>query len=76
MIVVRNMTSGLNEANDDGRKAYSVNIQVKAPSSASCAFCWFVLTTYPDLKGMNERDGSTFRAHLQQEHGLKGEIQP
>ena len=59
-----------------GRKAYAVNIQVKAQSSTSCAFCWFVMTTYPTLGGMPERDSSTFRAHLEKSHGLRGEIQP
>jgi len=69
--------SGQNATDDGnkGRKAYSVNIQVKAQSSTSCSFCWFVLTLYPTLKGMTERDSTTFRLHLQKEHGLRGEIQ-
>jgi len=71
------MSDGQNPANGGigGSKAYSVNIQVKAPSSTSCSFCWFILMTYPTLKGMTERDGSTFKTHLQKEHGLKSEIQ-
>ena len=71
------MSDGQNPANpvNHGRKAYSVNIQVKTPSSTSCSFCWFILTTYPTLKGMTERDSSTFKSHLQKEHGLREEIQ-
>ena len=73
---VRNMSDGQNPADEGngGRKAYSVNIQVKAQSSTSCSFCWFVVTLYPTLKGMTDRDQSTFRAHLQKTHGLKEEI--
>jgi hypothetical protein len=72
------MNNGQNSAGEGflGRKAYSASIQVKAQSSTSCAFCWFVLTLYPTLTGMTERDGATFRAHLEKEHGLRQEIQP
>ena len=71
------MTNGQSAAGDDlgGRKAYSVNVQVKAQSSTSCSFCYFVLTLYPTLKGMTDRDTETFKSHLQQVHGLKNEIQ-
>jgi hypothetical protein len=59
-----------------GKKAYSVNIQAKAQSSTTCSFCWFVLTIYPTLKGMTERDSTTFKTHLEKEHGLREEIHP
>ncbi len=59
-----------------GRKAYSASIRVTVPSSTSCSFCWFVLKLYPTLKGMTDRDTTTFRAHLQKVHGLKNEIEP
>jgi len=39
-----------------------------------CSFCWFVLSTYPTLKGMSENDKTKFRIHLELEHGLKPEI--
>jgi len=70
------MTHGQNAA-DDGlgeRKAYSVSVHVKAQSSTSCSFCYFVLTLYPTLKGMMDRDTVTFKSHLQQAHGLREEI--
>ncbi len=72
------MSDGQNAADDGkgGRKAYSVNIQVKAQSSTSCSFCWFVLNLYPTLKGMTESDSTTFKAHLHKVHGLRDEIQP
>ena len=71
------MSDGQNAANESnvGRKAYSVNIQAKAQSSTSCSFCWFVITLYPTLKGMKERDETTFKAHLQKAHGLRDDIQ-
>jgi len=71
------MTNGQNAAGDGlgGRKAYSVNIHVKAQSSTSCSFCYFVLTLYPTLKGLTDRDTATFKSHLQQAHGLMDEIQ-
>ena len=70
------MTDGQNPANDGngGRKTYSVHVHAKAQSSTSCSFCWFVLTLYPTLEGMTERDNTTFRAHLQKSHGLEPEI--
>ncbi len=76
IVAVRNMSDGQNAADQGigGKKAYSVNVQVKAQSSTSCSFCWFVLTLYPTLKGMTERDTTTFQAHLKQVHGLKDEI--
>ena len=72
------MSDAKNAANEGngGRKAYPVNIRVKAPSSTSCSFCWFVLKLYPTLKGMTDRDTATFRAHLEKVHGLGDEIQP
>jgi hypothetical protein len=77
MITVRNMSDGQNPASEGngGKKAYSVNVQVKAQSSTSCSFCWFIVSAYPTLKGMTERDNTTFKAHLQKEHGLREEIQ-
>jgi len=71
------MSEGQNAADEGigGRKAYAVNVQVKAQSSTSCSFCWFVMTLYPTLKGMIERDDATFKSHLRQAHGLKDEIQ-
>ena len=70
------MSNGQNAADGHGgaRKAFSVDIQAKAQSSTSCSFCWFVLTLYPSLKGMTERDSTTYRAHLQKSHGLEKEI--
>jgi hypothetical protein len=72
------MSNGQNPTNggNGGRKAYSVNIQVKAHSSTSCSFCWFVLNLYPTLEGMTARDTTTYRAHLQKAHGLRDDIQP
>lgn len=78
MLAVSNMIDGQNMP-DDGkgkRNTYAVNLQAKSPSSASCSFCWFVLTTYPSLRGMTESDSATFRSHLEKEHGLRQEIQP
>jgi hypothetical protein len=71
------MTHGQNASDDGlgGRKVYSVNVQVKAQSSTSCSFCYFVLTLYPTLKGMTDRDTATFKSHLQHTHGLTDEIQ-
>ncbi len=72
------MNDGHNPASEGigGRKAYSVNVHAKAQSSTSCSFCWFVLTLYPTLKGMTDRDSTTFKAHLEKEHGLREEIRP
>jgi tryptophan 2,3-dioxygenase len=58
------------------RKVYTAKVQAKAHSSASCSFCWFVLTVYPTLKGMTPRDSDTFREHLMKAHGLKQDIAP
>jgi hypothetical protein len=57
-------------------KVYSAKVEAKAQSSTSCAFCWFVLTIYPSLKGMTARDEATFTEHLKKAHGLKQEIAP
>jgi len=59
----------------DGRKIFAANVQVKAASSTSCAFCWFVMGIYPTLGGMVEKDSDTYRLHLQKSHGLRQEIQ-
>ncbi len=77
IIAVRDMSDGQDAADQGlgGKKAYSVNVQVKAQSSTSCSFCWFVLTLYPTLKGMTDRDTTTFQSHLRQAHGLNDEIQ-
>ena len=77
MTDVSNMSIGQNAANrkGDGKKTFAADIQVKAQSSTSCTFCWFVMTIYPTLKGMIEKDSDTFRLHLQTAHGLKPEIQ-
>lgn len=77
IIDVNDMSNGPTTA-DEGegaRKAYSVSVQVKAQSNTSCSFCWFVLTLYPTLKEMTERDGATFKSHLRHAHGLRDEIQ-
>jgi len=71
------MSNGKTPANETGgRKTYSVKLQVKAPSSTSCAFCWFVINLYPTLTSMSERDHTTYRSHLEKSHGLRPEIQP
>jgi hypothetical protein len=76
---VRNMSDDQNAANErnGGKKVYAVNIQAKAKaqSSTSCSFCWFVLTLYPTLKGMTDRDSTTFKMHLEKAHGLRKEIE-
>ena len=74
---VRNMSQGQTPTDDGkgGRKAYAVNVQLKAQSSTSCSFCWFVMTLYPTMKGMTEKDTSTYRLHLEKIHGLTGEIE-
>jgi hypothetical protein len=72
------MSNAQNAADEGigGKKAYQATIKVKVPSSSTCSFCWFVLKLYPTLKGMTERDTTTFRAHLEKVHGLVEEIQP
>ena len=57
-------------------KKYSAKVQTKANASASCSFCSFVLTVYPNLKGMTPRDDATFKEHLKTAHGLKQDILP
>jgi hypothetical protein len=78
MTDVSYMSIGRNKADGKGdtKKAYAANVQVKAHSSTSCSFCWFVMTIYPTLNGMIERDSDTFRLHLQKAHGLGADIQP
>ena len=70
------MNNGLTPPEDMNgiRKAYKVNLQLKARSSSGCSFCWFVLNAYPSFEGMTSRDSVTYRAHLEKSHGLKGEI--
>jgi hypothetical protein len=72
------MSIGQNAADerDGGRKLFAANIQVKAQSSTSCTFCWFIMTIYPALSGMTDKDGATFRTHLEKAHGLTPDIQP
>ena len=55
-------------------KALSEQEKAKAKSGVTCSFCWFVLTIYPTLKGMTERDEATYREHLETVHGLSQEI--
>jgi hypothetical protein len=71
------MSIGQNAADErkGGRKLFAANVQVKAQSSTSCSFCWFVMTIYPTLNGMIDRDSDTFRLHLEKAHGLRPEIQ-
>jgi hypothetical protein len=56
------------------RKGRSVNAEAKAGSGTGCSFCWFVLTVYPGLNGMTEKDTATYRQHLRKAHGLKEDI--
>jgi hypothetical protein len=72
------MSTGQNGADvrDGSKKAFAANVQVKAQSSTSCSFCWFVMTIYPTLNGMIDRDSDTFRLHLEKAHGLRPDIQP
>ncbi len=71
----KNMAGGRNN-NRHRAKAYSVSVLARPQSSTNCSFCWLVLTLNPTLEGMDERDSTTFRAHLKKEHGLRDEIQP
>ena len=72
------MSIGQNAADErnGGRKAFTASIQVKAQSSTSCTFCWFIMTIYPTLSGMTDKDGTTFKMHLEKSHGLSADIQP
>lgn len=70
--------SDAQDATDEGiggKTAYHATVRVKAPSSTTCSFCWFVLKLYPTLKGMTDRDTTTFRLHLEKVHGLRNEIE-
>jgi len=58
------------------RKVYSAKAQFKAHSGTRCSFCWFVMATYPTLKGMTPRDEAAFQEHLVKAHGLRPEILP
>jgi hypothetical protein len=75
---VRNMGTGQDAADrrSGGRKVFAANIQVRAQSSTSCTFCGFIMTIYPTLSGMTDKDSTTFREHLEKSHGLTSEIQP
>jgi hypothetical protein len=72
------MGIGQNGADESkgGRKLFAANVQVKAHSSTSCTFCWFIMTIYPTLGGMTDKDGATFKTHLEKSHGLTADIQP
>jgi len=72
------MGIGQNAADESkgGRKLFAANIQVKAHSSTSCTFCWFIMAIYPTLSGMTDKDGATFKTHLEKSHGLTADIQP
>jgi hypothetical protein len=59
-----------------GPKAFSLGVEAKLHSSTKCSFCWFVISIYPTLSGLTDRDSLTYRAHLQREHGLSDEIEP
>jgi len=67
-----NSTSG----EGSGKGSFSARDQRKVQSTERCSFCWFVLASYPDLKGMTERDTETYREHLRKAHGLTSDIQP
>ena len=71
------MSIGQNASDErkGGKKLFAANIQVKAHSSTSCTFCWFIMTIYPSLSGMTDKDGATFKTHLEKSHGLSAEIQ-
>jgi hypothetical protein len=58
------------------KRAYSAETQTKGQSGTSCLFCWFVMNTYPSLKGMTPTDGLAFSAHLKKAHGLGPDILP
>jgi hypothetical protein len=34
------------------------------------------MTIYPTLGGMTDKDGATFKTHLEKSHGLTADIQP
>lgn len=71
------MSNAQNAADESmgSKKAFQDTIQAKTPSSTTCSFCWFVLKLYPTLKGMTDRDTTTFRVHLEKIHGLGKEIE-
>jgi hypothetical protein len=76
------MSAGKNPADKDPSRLYPAAAdgdcdgQSQVQAGTRCAFCWFVLTTYPALRSMTERDRQTYKAHLQQAHGLVEDIQP
>ena len=57
------------------KRADSAKVHAELESDLGCTFCWFVLTLYPQLTGMNDDDAATYRDHLKKEHGLGREIQ-
>ncbi|MDG7005799.1 MAG: hypothetical protein JRM86_02570 [Nitrososphaerota archaeon] len=69
------MNNGQTPVDDGiGGKPYSAKVHAKAHSSNGCSFCWFVMSLYPSLTGMTEKDSVTFKAHLVKVHGLTDEI--
>jgi hypothetical protein len=58
------------------KKGASAAVQAKPQSGTSCAFCSFILTVYPTLKGLNPRDEELYLGHLRENHGLHEDIQP
>ena len=59
-----------------GKKTHSAKVAAQVESGPDCTFCWFVLTLYPALTGMNDDDASTYKDHLRKAHGLAKDIQP
>jgi hypothetical protein len=59
----------------EGRRS-TAKVRTHAPSSEGCSFCAFVLTLYPDLTGMTTNDGTLYKQHLKNTHGLRDMILP
>jgi hypothetical protein len=57
-------------------RADSAKVDAEVEKSSDCTFCWFVLTLYPALTGMSEKDAYSYKDHLKNEHGLGKDIQP
>jgi hypothetical protein len=70
------MIAAQNPSDEDSRNVCSQGSQPEVEAGTRCAFCWFVLKTYPALKSMTERDSQTYKAHLERTHGLVKDIQP
>jgi hypothetical protein len=58
------------------KKPSSAKVAAQMASGFDCTFCWFVLTLYPALTGMNDGDAATYKDHLKKAHGLRKEILP